>query len=110
MLCQLVCVDKRYQRMNCFNIREIQSILKKKFFPDLVNSHDYHQLLNSTAIGLRFKTPGASLIAGNAQTYYNYGLEITPKTKLQMFSHEGDSVNLIFQSFQGNTVPRLLLR
>jgi hypothetical protein len=25
MLCQLVCVDRRYQRMNCFNISEIKS-------------------------------------------------------------------------------------
>jgi len=23
MLCQLVCLDRRYQRMNCYNIREI---------------------------------------------------------------------------------------
>jgi len=32
MLCQLVCVDRRYQRMNCFNIRELQGNLKRKFF------------------------------------------------------------------------------
>jgi hypothetical protein len=32
MLCQLVCVDRKYQRMNCFNIRELQGILKRKFF------------------------------------------------------------------------------
>ena len=31
MLCQLVCVDRRYQRMNCFNIREVESLLKRKF-------------------------------------------------------------------------------
>ena len=24
MLCQLVCTDRRYARMNCFNIRELQ--------------------------------------------------------------------------------------
>ena len=32
MLMQLVCVDRRYQRMNCFNIRELQGILKRRFF------------------------------------------------------------------------------
>jgi hypothetical protein len=32
MLCQLVCVDRRYQRMNAFNIRELQGILKRRFF------------------------------------------------------------------------------
>ena len=32
MLCQLICADRRYQRMNCFNIRELQGILKRRFF------------------------------------------------------------------------------
>ena len=32
MLCQLVCLDRRYQRMNCFNIREVQALLKGRFF------------------------------------------------------------------------------
>ena len=31
MLMQLVCVDRRYQRMNCFNVRELQGNLKRKF-------------------------------------------------------------------------------
>ena len=31
-LCQLVCIDRRYQRMNCFNIKELQSLLRNKFF------------------------------------------------------------------------------
>ena len=55
MLCQLVCVDRRYQRMNCFNIRELQGILKRRFFNDLVNSNDHHTLLNDSMIGIRFK-------------------------------------------------------
>ncbi len=58
MLCQLVCVDRRYQRMNCFNIREAESLLKRRFFTDLINSKDQHILLNKTAIGLRFKLNG----------------------------------------------------
>ena len=28
MLGQLVCLDRRFQRMNCFNIREVESLLK----------------------------------------------------------------------------------
>ncbi len=38
MLAQLVCVDRRYQRMNCFNIREFQSFLKGKFFQDMLQA------------------------------------------------------------------------
>lgn len=34
ILCQLVCVDRRYQRMNCFNIKEAQTLLKQKFLFD----------------------------------------------------------------------------
>ena len=60
MLCQLVCVDRRYQRMNCFNIRELQGNLKRKFFSDLVNSNDHREVLNNTMIGLRFKTQDMS--------------------------------------------------
>lgn len=35
-LCQLVCIDRRYQRMNCFNIRELQSLLRNRFFDELL--------------------------------------------------------------------------
>jgi hypothetical protein len=34
-LCQLVCIDRRYQRMNCFNVRELQSLLRNRFFFEL---------------------------------------------------------------------------
>jgi hypothetical protein len=34
-LCQLVCIDRRYQRMNCFNVRELQSLLRNRFFEEL---------------------------------------------------------------------------
>jgi len=56
MLGQLICLDRRYQRMNCFNIREVQSLLKRRFFTDLINSNDHHDLLDQTMLGIRFKT------------------------------------------------------
>jgi heme/copper-type cytochrome/quinol oxidase subunit 1 len=34
MLAQMVCIDRRYQRMNCFNIREIQTLLRSRYHPD----------------------------------------------------------------------------
>lgn len=55
MLCQLVCIDRRYQRMNCFNIRELQSTLKRRFFADLMNSSEHHTLLHKALLNLRFK-------------------------------------------------------
>ncbi len=86
MLCQLVCVDRRYQRMNCFNIREIQSILKRKFFTDLINSHEHHTLLDKTAMGLRFKTNNINSINSNIFIFYNYGIEFTPKIRSSYFN------------------------
>lgn len=85
MLCQLVCVDRRYQRMNCFNIREIQSILKRKFFTDLINAHDHHSFLDKTAMGLRFKTNNINNINSNIFIFYNYGIEFTPKLRTSSF-------------------------
>jgi len=41
MLCQLVCLDRRYSRMNYFNIREVQALLKEKYFPGLENATNY---------------------------------------------------------------------
>lgn len=81
MLCQLVCVDRRYQRMNCFNIRELQGILKRRFFTDLVNSNDHHELLNNTMINLRFKLNNTQSIEPDIFTFYNIGTTTNLKTK-----------------------------
>lgn len=90
MLCQLVCVDRRYQRMNCFNIREIQSILKRKFFTDLINNHDHHTLLNKTTMGLRFKTNNNAFNA-NISIFYNYGIEFTSKIRTNLFHFSNET-------------------
>lgn len=105
MLCQLVCVDRRYQRMNCFNIREAESLLKRRFFTDLINSKDQHLLLNKTAIGLRFKLNGDSSLRGNLNNLYNFGLEINPQvrssTYFNIISDVMDFENI--RSFQLNS-------
>lgn len=85
MLCQLVCLDRRYQRMNCFNIREVQSLLKGRFFNDLFNSHDHHEFLNSLTISLRFKTNNLNSIQPNYLLFYHYGLVTNPTTRSQSF-------------------------
>jgi len=81
MLAQLVCVDRRYQRMNCFNIRELQGILKRRFFTDLVNSNDHHNLLSKSMISLRFKTNNDNVVNNDILMFYNYGLTINSKNK-----------------------------
>ena len=106
MLCQLVCVDRRYQRMNCFNIREIQSILKRKFFTDLINTHDHKTLLDKTAMGLRFKTNNLNSINSNIFTFYNYGIEFSPKIRTSSYFINN---SLIDYNFSFNSIFFLLI-
>jgi len=87
MLFQLVCVDRRYQRMNCFNIRELQGILKRKFFTDLVNTSDHKQFLNNSLLNLRFKTNSNNLIENDMYLFYNYGLTFSNKTKNDLLTN-----------------------
>jgi cytochrome c oxidase subunit 1 len=42
MLAQMICIDRRYQRMNCFNIREIQTLLRSRYQPDRWDVNDHH--------------------------------------------------------------------
>jgi heme/copper-type cytochrome/quinol oxidase subunit 1 len=107
MLAQLVCVDRRYQRMNCFNIRELQSMLKRRFFVDLVNSTEHHTLLNNTMIGLRYKTNSSNFYESDISNFYNNNLTFTDKTKSTVYSTNRTLVeSTIYQSYVS---PVLLL-
>jgi hypothetical protein len=86
MLCQLVCVDRRYQRMNCFNIRELQGILKRKFFTDLVNTTDSHKATESTLINMRYKNNMSNILLYDQSLLYNFDLSTTSKYKNFSFS------------------------
>jgi hypothetical protein len=85
MLCQLVCVDRRYQRMNCFNIRELQGILKRKFFTDLVNTMDSHTATDSTLINMRHKNNMSNILTYDQSLLYNF--DITTTSKFKNFSY-----------------------
>jgi hypothetical protein len=81
MLCQLVCVDRRYQRMNCFNIRELQGNLKRRFFSDLINISDHRDFLDSTMIGLRFRTNNEFNIYHDNFIFHNLGVTNEQKSR-----------------------------
>ena len=74
MLLQLVCTDRRYARMNCFNIKELQGILKRKFFVDLLDSHEYKNLLKESMIGLRYKLNPDINLDFDTYSFYNFGI------------------------------------
>jgi hypothetical protein len=76
--------------MNCFNIRELQGILKRKFFNDLINTTDHKDLLNQTLIGMRYKNNQNLTILPHITTFYNYNITILPKIKNVVYNNNYD--------------------
>ena len=85
MLCQIVCIDRRYQRMNCFNIREIQTLLRSKYHPEVLSVMEHRQFLNDTIIGLRYKLTGLEVIDPSMLNLFNYGLLNTGTDREQLY-------------------------
>ena len=81
MLVQLVCLDRRYQRMNCYNIREIQTILKSKYSPNSSDSSDIRFTLNDTILGLRFNRGGLDFVDPGMLSFYRNNLSLTARYK-----------------------------
>jgi hypothetical protein len=69
MLAQLLCLDRRYQRMNCFNIRELQTLLKNRYQPDLWDEALNTEFLSQTSLSTRFKLFVSDSITQRMQIY-----------------------------------------
>jgi hypothetical protein len=67
--------------MNCFNIRELQGILKRKFFTDLVNTSDSHTATEATLINMRHKNNMSNILLYDQSLFYNFDLTNTSKFK-----------------------------
>lgn len=87
MLCQLVCIDRRYQRMNCFNIREVQTLLRSKYHPSFLDIVEHHNLLENTVIGMRFKLFGLDSINSNMFLYFEHSLTKTNNNRNSLYSY-----------------------
>lgn len=74
MLVQLVCLDRRYQRMNCYNIREIQTLLKSQYSPNSHDSSNVNLLLNETILGLRYNLMTLTPVDSTMLNYYRNSL------------------------------------
>jgi len=104
MLVQLVCLDRRYQRMNCYNIREIQTILKSKYSPATADSADVHFNLNDTAVGLRYQLGDLDFLDPAIFTFYKNSILTSTRYKaVHEFLHkpivEFDSVKLFMSKY-----------
>ena len=71
--------------MNCFNIREIQTLLRSKYHPDSLSVIEHHQFLNDTVIGLRYQLGGLETIDPSMASAFNYGLVSLPVDRDQQY-------------------------
>lgn len=81
MLVQLVCLDRRYQRMNCYNIREIQTILKSRYSPNSSEAVDVRAGLGETMMSLRYKLSDFDFWDPSIFVYYKNALQANSRYK-----------------------------
>jgi hypothetical protein len=102
MLGQMICIDRRYQRMNCFNVREYESLLKRKFFYDLLNSSDYRLLINKTSLNLRYKLNETNLNTHSSHLFGLFGLKKNFTLKqnffVNLFLNNSNTANIKYNS------------
>jgi len=85
MLCQIACTDRRYNRMNAFSVRDAEILLKSKYFRNLVSMFDHHWFLESTALGVRFKTNYAHNLNHDLLVTLNHGVVKAPTSRSVRF-------------------------
>lgn len=93
MLCQLICIDRRYQRLNCFNMRQLETILRRQFFVDFLSTGDHRQLMTNTMVGLRFKVGQEQSAQPDQFSFYKFGLTNHENLKVTFFEPRGVSSN-----------------
>jgi hypothetical protein len=62
--------------MNCFNIRELQSLVRRRFFFELLDNNVFNKNLNHTIISERFKNNNEFINKNNNIIYNFYNLYI----------------------------------
>jgi len=109
MLCQLVCIDRRYQRMNCFNIREVQTLLRSKYHPSFLDILEHHQLLEHTVIGLRFKLFGLDSINSNMSLAFEHSISKTSTNRNSLYetASVGEFKNTFFSEVFNKIASKL---
>jgi len=93
--------------MNCFSIRELQSVFKRRFFTDLTTSNDYRYLLEKSMIGLKYKLNNNMNISHNMFIFNNYGTSKIINNKYNLYqniylsntSSSDDRVSFLFLNF-----------
>jgi hypothetical protein len=85
--------------MNCFNIREVESLLRNKFFFELSNSKLFNQRIDKTSVTLKYKLNNLLNIDTNYNLFYTYALNL--KNNFNYFNFK------IFQNLYYNNLSFL---
>lgn len=110
MLSQIVCLDRKFNRMNCFNIRDLEALLKGRFFADLVTSQDYRTLMDQTMLSTRFKTNDIDASNPNMFLAARYGLTNEPTKRFFSYTGINDNSVLGSSTFDPNSVFYSLIK
>jgi hypothetical protein len=92
--------------MNCFNIRELQGILKRRFFADLVNSADHRDILSTSMIGLRFKNNNTMNLDHDTLAFFKLGTNNSNKLRTANYqNYYLDFLTMHNMPFSGKIQP-----
>ena len=103
MLAQLVCLDRRYQRMNCFNIRELQTLLKNRYHPELLDEKLHTDFLSQTVLNTRFKLFDLSVINPKMSLFSEFSALKTSTSTTQPSVNSSSSFSTINSYSYPNT-------
>lgn len=82
--------------MNCFNVRELQSLVRKRFFMETLNTNFVTNNLNNSMISLKYKTNNINLNKNNSFINNNFGISnvVNKKININNLNIENQSINL----------------
>jgi hypothetical protein len=90
--------------MNCYNIREIQTILKSKYTPNTVDSSDVRFSLNDTTLGLRYQMGELEFLNNSVLGFYQHTLvSNSPYNSISTFLNKPVLEFGVVNSFMGKS-------
>jgi len=100
MLAQLVCLDRRYQRMNCFNIRELQTLLKNRYHPELLDEKLHTDFLSQTVLSTRFKLFDLNTITPRMSLFNEFAVFLKPSLRSNINLSASAKTNTTFNLYE----------
>jgi heme/copper-type cytochrome/quinol oxidase subunit 1 len=107
VLCQLVCVDRRYQRMNCFNMKELQSLLRKRFFFEILDNKILNTDLNNSLLALKLTLNSET--NSNSMVNFNLNNLTTLSAQNNVFILFISKLNLVFNQVSLSIFIKLIV-